>query len=60
MEIDIQEMTGEAVAFDIRTLKSEIVAEVMQRIEEERRLGDRLRQDRALRTTALRRPQDLD
>lgn len=59
MDVDIQEMTGEALTLDIRSLKSEIVAEVMRRIEEERRLGERLNQERALRTSALDRPQDL-
>jgi hypothetical protein len=60
MDIDIQEMNGEALSLDIGTLKSEVVAEVLRRIEEERRLGDRLHRERALRTSALRRPQDLD
>ncbi|MDJ0628971.1 MAG: hypothetical protein QNJ44_11985 [Rhodobacter sp.] len=59
MEIDIQEMTGEALSVDLASLKAEIVAEVLQRIEEERRLGDRLQRERALRPSALSRPQDL-
>jgi hypothetical protein len=59
MDIDIQEMTGEALSLDIQTFKSEIVAEVIQRLAEERRLGERLGQERALRSTALHRPRDL-
>ena len=58
MDVDIQEMTGEALSLDIRSFKTEIVAEVMQRIEDERRIGKRLDRERALRTSALSRPQD--
>ena len=59
MDIDIQEMTGDALAVDLQLLKSEVVAEVMRRIEQERRQDDRLQQERSLRSSALSRPQDL-
>lgn len=59
MDIDIQEMTGEALSLDVQGFKSEIVAEVVQRLTEERRLGARLEEERALRSTALQRSRDL-
>jgi len=48
MTLDIQEMTGEALAVDLHALKAEIVAEVVRRVEEERRLAERMRDERAI------------
>ncbi len=59
MDIDIEEMTGEATVLDLGALRRQIVAEVLQRIEDDRRLRDRLEEARAPRASALRRPQDL-
>lgn len=59
MEVEIGEVTGEVTAIDLAALKAGIIAEVMQRIEEDRRLRDRLDSDRRLRSSATARPEDL-
>lgn len=56
MDVDIQEMTSEVTTLDTRTLKSEIITEVMRLIEEQNRQSERLKQERGLRTSALSRP----
>ncbi|WP_299628763.1 hypothetical protein [uncultured Tateyamaria sp.] len=59
MDIDIEEMTGEALSLDVQGFKAEIVAEVVQKLTEARRLGARLDEERALRSTARNRSRDL-
>ncbi len=59
MEVEIGEVTGEVTAIDLAALKAGIIAEVMQRIDEDRRLSDRLNADRRLRNNATARPEDL-
>jgi hypothetical protein len=59
MDIDIQEMRGDALAVDLQLLKSEIIVEIMRRIEQDGRLEQRQREERSLRTSALARPQDI-
>lgn len=59
MEVEIGEVTGEVTAIDLAALKAGIIAEVLQRIEEDRRLRDRLDSDRRLRSSATARPEDL-
>lgn len=59
MEVEIGEVTGEVTAIDLAALKAGIIAEVMQRIDEDRHLRDRLNADRRLRNNATARPEDL-
>ena len=59
MDIDIQDMTGDALAVDLRVLKAEIVAEIRRTMEQDQRVERRIRDERSLRTSALSRPQDL-
>lgn len=59
MNVDIGEVTSDVTAIDLAALKAEIIAEVMRRIDEDRRLRDRLDSDRRLRSGALDRPEDL-
>jgi len=59
MSVEIGEVTGDVTAIDLAALKAEIIADVMRRIEDERRLRDRLDADRRLRSGALDRPEDL-
>ncbi len=59
MDIDIQELRGEALAVDLQALKSEIVADVVRQMREDKMLEERTSRDRILRTSALDRPQDL-
>lgn len=56
MDIEIGEVTGEVSALDLRQLKADVIAEVLRRVEEERRLRDRIDRDRQLRDGALDRP----
>ena len=56
MDFDIEEVSGEAVALDLVTLKSQLVAEVMAQMESERRLNERLKHERSFRTSALENP----
>lgn len=56
MEFDIENVTGEAVALDLATLKSQLLAEMKAQLEADRRLNERLTYERSLRTSALSDP----
>jgi hypothetical protein len=59
MDIEIGEVSGEVSAIDLATIKAEVIAEVMRRLEEDHRLSRRLDADRRVRGGALDRPEDL-
>lgn len=59
MSVDIGEVTSDVTAIDLGALKAEVIAEVLRRIEEDRRLRERLDSDRRLRAGAIDRPEDL-
>lgn len=56
MEVEIGEMTSNVTAMDLSALKAEVITEVMRRVEEERRLRDRIDGDRRMRDRATDRP----
>ena len=53
MDIEIGEVSSEVTALDLTQLKAEVIAEVMRRVDEERRLHDRLDRDRRMRDGAI-------
>lgn len=59
MSVEIGEVTSDVTAIDLGALKAEVIAEVLRRIEEDRRLRERLDSDRRLRAGAIDRPEDL-
>jgi len=56
VDVEIGEVTSEVSAIDLRQLKADVIAEVLRRVEEERRLRERLDRDRQVRDGALDRP----
>ncbi|HEX8224036.1 MAG TPA: hypothetical protein VF605_09490 [Allosphingosinicella sp.] len=59
MDVEIGEVTSEVTAFDLTALKAEILAEVLRRVEEDRRLQSRLDSDRRMRDGATDRPDEV-
>jgi hypothetical protein len=59
MDVEIGEVTSEVTSIDLTALKAEILAEVLRRVEEDRRLQSRLDSDRRLRTGATDRPDEV-
>ena len=53
MDIEIGEVNSELTVLDLRAMKAEILAEVMQRIAEEARLTKKRDDERRLRPGAL-------
>jgi hypothetical protein len=53
MDVEIGELSSDVTALDLTQLKADVVAEVLRRVEEERRLRDRLDRDRQVREGAL-------
>jgi hypothetical protein len=49
MDVEIGEISSEVTALDLTALKAEVIAEVLQRVAEDRRLRDRLDRDRQVR-----------
>lgn len=59
MDVEIGEVTSEVTALDLAALKAEILAEVLRRVEEDRRLQSRLDADRRMRDGATDRPDQV-
>lgn len=59
MDVEIGEVASEVTALDLTQLKAEVIADVMRRIADERRLAERLDRDRLPRDGALARPDRL-
>jgi hypothetical protein len=59
MDIEIGEVSSDISAIDLATIKAEVIAEVLRRVAEDRRLSERLEGDRRIRHGALDRPEDL-
>ena len=59
MDIHIEEVNSELTVLDLRALKAEILAEVMQRTTEEARLAAKRDADRKLRPSASDRPDEV-
>jgi hypothetical protein len=59
MDIEIGEVSSEISAIDLRAIKAELIADILRRLAEDRRLSERLEADRRVRHGALDRPEDL-
>jgi hypothetical protein len=59
MDVEIGEMTSQVTAVDLAALKAEVIAEVLRRVEEDRRLQSRLDGDRQMRDRAIDRPDGI-
>lgn len=56
MDVEIGEVSSQVNVLDLRALKAEILAEVLARVAEDKRLSDRHDADRQLRQRASDRP----
>jgi hypothetical protein len=59
MDIEIQEVSSQVTVLDLRALKAEILAEVLQRTAEDARLNARQDADRQIRPRASDRPDEV-
>lgn len=59
MDVEIGELTSQVTAVDLAALKAEVIAEVLRRVEEDRRLQSRLDGDRRMRDRANDRPDGI-
>ena len=59
MDVEIGEVASEVTTLDLTALKAEILAEVLRRVEEDRRLQSRLDSDRRMRPGATDRPDEV-
>ncbi|WP_157217408.1 hypothetical protein [Flavisphingomonas formosensis] len=59
MDVEIEEMNASLTVMDLKAIKAEVIAEVMARLSDDKRLEKRRENDRKLADGASRRPDDL-
>jgi hypothetical protein len=59
MDVEIEEMNASLTVVDLKAFKAEVIAEVMARLEDDKRLEKRRENDRKVAAGASRRPDEI-
>ncbi len=59
MDVEIEEMNASLTVMDLKAIKAEVIAEVMARLADDKRLDKRRETDRKMDAGASRRPDSL-